>query len=67
MVQSIACPSCDVSVLDMNDASVAARAAQSGIKSVPAILVDGKPADCCAGHGPDEETLKRAGIGQPIS
>jgi len=66
-VQDMACPSCDVSVLDMKDATIAARAAQAGIGSVPAVLVDGKLADCCAGHGPDEETLKRAGIGQPIS
>ena len=66
MVQYLACPSCDVSVLDMQDASVAARAAREGIRSVPAILVDGKLADCCAGRGPDAESLRRAGIGQPI-
>lgn len=66
-VEAIACPSCDVIVLDMKDADVAARAQGLGVKSVPAILVDGKLADCCAGRGPDEASLRRAGIGQPIS
>ena len=66
MVNDMACPSCEVTVLDMQDAAVAARAAQLGIKSVPAVLVDGKLADCCAGRGPDEAALRSAGIGQPL-
>ena len=66
-VQAIACTSCEVSVLDMADPKIVARAAQIGVKSVPAILVDGQLADCCAGRGPDEASLRQAGIGQPIS
>ena len=66
MINDMACPSCEVTVLDMQDAAVAARAAQLGIKSVPAVLVDGKLADCCAGRGPDEAALRSAGIGQPL-
>lgn len=67
MVQSIACPSCEVTVLDMNDASVAGRAKSLGIRSVPAVVIDGKLADCCTGRGPDEATLRAAGLGQPIA
>lgn len=67
MVQDIACPSCDVSVLDMHDPNVASRAKGLGIKSVPAVVIDGKLADCCTGRGPDEATLRAAGLGQPTS
>ena len=67
MVKDSACPSCDVSVLDMNDPNVASRAEGLGIKSVPAVVIDGKLADCCSERGPDEATLRAAGLGQPIS
>jgi glutaredoxin len=63
MVQRVACPSCDVSILDMHDAKVAARAKSLGIRSVPAVVIDGKLADCCQGRGPDEATLRAAGLG----
>ncbi len=66
MVQNMACADCDVAVMDMNDPAVAARAKKLDVRSVPAVAVDGKLADCCAGRGPDEATLKVAGIGQPI-
>jgi hypothetical protein len=66
MVQRVACPSCDVSVLDMNDPKVGSRAKSLGIRSVPAVVIDGKLADCCQGRGPDEATLRVAGLGQPI-
>ena len=66
LVNRIACPSCEVSVLDMKDPSVAGRAKSLGIRSVPAVVIDGKLADCCAGRGPDEATLRAAGLGQPI-
>ena len=67
LVQSIACPSCEVEVLDMGDPNVASRAKSLGVQRVPAISIDGKLADCCAGNGPDEDTLRAAGLGQPIS
>lgn len=66
MVQDIACPSCDVSVLDMHDPKVASRAKALGIRSVPAIVIDGNLADCCSGRGPDEASLRAAGLGQPL-
>ncbi len=67
LVHSIACPSCDVTVLDMNDPSVASRAKSLGIRSVPSVVIDGELAGCCAGRGPDEATLRSAGLGQPMT
>jgi glutaredoxin len=64
-VKRNACASCEVTVLDMNDSTVADRAKRLGIRSVPAVVIDGKLADCCAGRGPDETTLKAAGLGTP--
>lgn len=66
LVNRIACPSCEVSVLDMKNPAVASRAKKLGIRSVPAVVIDGKLADCCAGRGPDEATLRAAGLGQAL-
>ena len=66
LVNQVACPSCEVSVLDMHDAAVASRAKGLGIRSVPSVVIDGKLADCCTGRGPDEATLRAAGLGQPV-
>ncbi len=66
-VQQAACPSCDVAVLDMHEQDVASRAKALGIVSVPAVVIDGKLTDCCAGGGPDVATLKAAGLGQPVA
>ena len=63
LVQQVACPSCEVSVLDMNDPQVAGRAKTLGVRSVPAVVIDGKLADCCTGRGPEEATLRAAGLG----
>ena len=63
LVMSIACPSCDVQVLDMNKPDVAAKARRYGVKSVPAVVINGKLAGCCAGAGPDEATLRAEGLG----
>jgi hypothetical protein len=67
LVTQIACPSCEVSVLDMQDQAVAARARTLGVASVPAVAIDGHLADCCTGRGVDEDALRRAGVGQPLS
>lgn len=65
MVKRNACPSCEVSVLDMKETEVSERARKLGIRSVPAVVIDGKVADCCSGRGPDETVLKAAGRGRP--
>jgi hypothetical protein len=66
LVNRIACPSCEVSVLDMNDPIVARRAKSLGIRSVPAVATDGKLADCGAGRGPEEAALRAPGVGRAI-
>lgn len=67
LVNGIACPSCDVTVLDMkDDAAVARRAETLGVRSVPAVVIDGKLADCCTGRGISEAVLRAEGIGQLI-
>ncbi len=64
LVKRLACASCDVAILDMHDASVAARAGKLGVRSVPAVAIDGKLADCCAERGIDEAVLRAAGLGR---
>lgn len=67
LVNRIACPSCEVSVLDMKDAKVASRAKSLGIRSVPAVvIIDGKLADGGPVRGPEEATWRQAGLGQAI-
>lgn len=65
-VKRIACPSCQTEVLDMNDPVVAARAVDLGISRVPAIVIDGKLAECCAAGAVDEQVLRAAGVGVPL-
>ena len=66
LVNKIACPSCEVTVLDMNDNKISQRAKSLGIHRVPAVVIDGKLSDCCAVSAPDEQSLRAAGIGQAI-
>ncbi len=66
LINRIACPSCEVEILDMHKPDVAKKAKRYGIRSVPAVVVDGRLADCCAGRGPDEAQLRAVGIGTPL-
>ncbi len=66
LVKRIACPSCEVTVLDMTDPSVARKARGLGVRSVPAIAIDGKLASCCTGREPEEAVLRAAGVGQAL-
>lgn len=66
-VRDAACPSCDIQVLDMKVPDTKRRAAQLGIGSVPAVVIDGELADCCSGRSVDLNILRSAGLGQPIS
>lgn len=65
VIRRAACPSCEVIVHDMKDAEVAERAKGLGIRSVPAVVIEGKLAACCAGRGVDEAVLRAAGLGRP--
>jgi glutaredoxin len=62
MVRRAACESDEVIVNDMKDARIAGRARALGIRSVPAVVIDGKLASCCADV--DIEVLKSAGLGK---
>ncbi len=66
MINHLASPSSELSVFYMNKHEVAERARSLGIRSVPAVVIDGKLANCCSGRRPDEATLRAAGLGRPI-
>ncbi|MFQ5483191.1 MAG: thioredoxin family protein [Nitrospinaceae bacterium] len=65
VVNRLACLSCEVTVLDMKNPDAAKRAKILGIGSVPAVVIDGRLAECC-GQGIKEESLKASGLGQPL-
>jgi glutaredoxin 3 len=65
VIRRAACPSCEVIVHDMREVEVARRAKGLGILSVPAVVIEGKLADCCAGRGIDLTVLRAAGLGRP--
>ena len=64
-VKAAACSGCDVRVRDMQDPAVAAEAKTLGIQRVPAVVIDGKLADCCAAGAIDLEVLRGMGLGSP--
>jgi glutaredoxin len=65
LIRRAACPSCEVIVHDMRKVEVAERAKGLGIRSVPAVVIEGKLAECCAGRGVDVAALRAAGLGRP--
>jgi len=67
LVNSVACDSCEVTVLDMQDRAVAQRAKSLGIQRIPAVVIDGRLASCCTERGISESALRSEGIGQPLS
>jgi len=66
MVNRLSCSSCDVEVVDMKDINGATRARELNVRTVPAVAINGKLAECCTGRGPDEAILRSAGLGQTI-
>ncbi|MFQ5670009.1 MAG: thioredoxin family protein [Acidobacteriota bacterium] len=66
LVNRVACRSCEVSILDMKDEDVADRAKTLGIRSVPAVVLDGVLASCCQHRGTAEAALRSAGLGQTL-
>jgi glutaredoxin 3 len=59
MVKRIA-GSHEVVIHHMHDPEVVAKAKRYGIHSLPAVVIDGKLASCCAGRGPEEKALRDA-------
>jgi predicted thioredoxin/glutaredoxin len=56
----------EVVVRNMFDSRFVARANALGIRSIPAVVIDGKLASSCAGQGVDIAELKAAGLGKPL-
>lgn len=65
-IKELSCPSCEVTVLDMQIPEVAQRAEDMDIRSAPAVVIDGNLASCCAGRGIDEDVLRAARLGKPV-
>ncbi|MFZ1747079.1 MAG: thioredoxin family protein [Nitrospirales bacterium] len=63
LVKQLACPSCEITILDMKDQPVSTRAKTLGFRTIPAVVIDGQPAECCDERGPSERVLQAAGIG----
>jgi glutaredoxin 3 len=42
------------------NAGLGTKAKEHGLRSVPAVVIDGKLAGCFTGRGPDEYTLRSA-------
>lgn len=60
IVKKLAGTQHEVHVRDMQHQDTAAQAKRLGIRSLPAVVIDGKLAGCCAGRGPDEGVLLEA-------
>lgn len=63
-VRDAACSSCEVEVRSMSDPSVATAAQRYGIKSLPAVVINGQLASCCQHGGIDLDVLRSLGLGQ---
>ncbi|GAC1425572.1 MAG: hypothetical protein NVS1B13_18360 [Flavisolibacter sp.] len=67
MVKGLACSSCEVIIYDLSKPcetiECLQKAQQYGIKSLPAVAVNGVILNCCANKGVSETELTKAGIG----
>lgn len=50
----------EVVIHDMSKSGIASKAKHYGVRTVPAVVIDGKLASCCTGRGPDEDILRAA-------
>jgi hypothetical protein len=66
-IRAVACPSCEVRVLDVKTADGAERANQLGVQSVPAVAINDELVCCPCECGPDLARLRAAGLGVPLS
>ena len=60
MVRELAGHEHEVVIRDMQQADTADRARALGIRSLPAVVVNGALAGCCSGRGPDEKAIRMA-------
>jgi len=77
LVEELTCPDCEVTVHDVRqsggvftaftgDAGPAERAAGYGVKTIPAVVVDGRLVSCCDTGGPTRDQLAAARIGHRL-
>lgn len=77
LVREMACPDCEITIHELHGtegssltggsgSTAADKAARYGLKTVPAVVVDGQLASCCQSSGPTREDLAAAGIGQRL-
>lgn len=68
LVKSLACPSCEVVVYDLNKGcktnECRRKAKNYGIQRVPAVAVNGKLVECCKTQPVSAAALRAAGVGQ---
>ena len=69
LVKDLACDKCEVQVYDLRKGCATnecqEKAVEYGIHRIPAVVVDGKLAECCSAQQPvSREMLIAAGIGQ---
>ena len=67
LVKELACSNCEVKIYDLHRENAAGKEkrTQYGIHRVPAVVVDGKLAECCSSQQPvSRQMLVAAGIGQ---
>ncbi len=68
LVQSLACPSCEVQIYDLHEGCATNecrdKARQYGVTAVPAIAVNGGLLDCCRRTPLTADVLRQAGVGQ---
>jgi predicted thioredoxin/glutaredoxin len=67
LIRSLACSSCEITVHDMKARGVAAKAKKYGVQRLPAIVIDGKLAACCANRAVDKKVLHTAGVGVALA
>jgi glutaredoxin len=60
MVKRLAGSAHDLVIHDMHQSEIASKAKSYGVRSVPAVVIDGKLASCCAARGPEERIIKSA-------
>ena len=58
LVNEIAGADYEVTERDLHEEAALARAHELGIRSVPAVTIDGKLADCCTNAGIDEAAVR---------
>lgn len=70
LVQGMACSSCEVIVYDLSKPcdtkECIQKAQQYGVKSLPAVAVNGVLLDCCQNKGVSETELIKAGVGSAV-